>query len=56
LTDLDLGGRLRLRTLTAADARLIVEATATETTPALWGPRPSRPYSVEEARDALPDA
>lgn len=53
MTDLDLGAGLRLRTLTAADAELIVEATATETAPALWGPRPRGPYSAEDARRAL---
>lgn len=52
--DLDLDGR-RLRTLTPDDAPLLVEATAGETGPALWGPRPAGPYSPAQARDALRD-
>jgi RimJ/RimL family protein N-acetyltransferase len=54
LVDLDLGG-LRLRTLTSQDedAALLVEATRSETAPALWGPRPAGSYSLEAARSAL---
>jgi RimJ/RimL family protein N-acetyltransferase len=44
---------LRLRTLTGADAHLLVEATAAETAPALWGPRPAGPYSLADADAAL---
>lgn len=47
--DLDLGDGVALRTLTTADAELIVEATATETEPALWGPRPAGPYAIADA-------
>jgi ribosomal-protein-alanine N-acetyltransferase len=47
------GGELRLRTLVAADAPLIVEATGTEVAPALWGPRPAGPYTLDDARAAL---
>ena len=50
--ELDLG-ELRLRTLTTPDAALLVEATRTESAPALWGPRPAGPYSPENARSAL---
>jgi len=47
--DLALGDGLRLRTLTAADADLLVEATSAETEPALWGPRPRGPYARADA-------
>ena len=50
--DLDLGD-LRLRTLTAEDAPLLVEATRAEPGRALWGPHPSGPYSLEDARCAM---
>jgi RimJ/RimL family protein N-acetyltransferase len=53
LIDVDLGAGLRLRTLTPADIGLLVEATATETAPALWGPRPPGPYSARDAEAAL---
>jgi RimJ/RimL family protein N-acetyltransferase len=46
-------GDLRLRTLTAEDAPLLVEATRAESGRALWGPHPSGPYSSEHARSAL---
>jgi len=54
LMDQDLGG-LRLRTLTFQDqdVALLVEATQGESAPALWGPRPAGPYSLEAARAAL---
>lgn len=52
--DLDLHGR-RLRTLTPDDAPLLVEATAGETSSALWGPYPAGPYSLAEAQRALRD-
>jgi RimJ/RimL family protein N-acetyltransferase len=54
LVELDLGD-LRLRTLTLADedAALLVEATRAASAPALWGPRPAGPYSLEAARSAL---
>lgn len=55
MIDLDLGDGLRLRTLRAADAGLVVAATATETAPALWGPRPAGPYSAQDAATALAD-
>ncbi|GAA5187369.1 hypothetical protein GCM10023322_35580 [Rugosimonospora acidiphila] len=44
---------LRLRTLGAADADLLVEATGEESAAALWGPRPAGPYSSTDARTAL---
>ena len=50
--DLNLGG-LRLRTLTGADAALLVEATSGESAAALWGPRPAGPYSLVDAEAAL---
>ncbi|MGN9911583.1 GNAT family N-acetyltransferase [Phytohabitans sp. LJ34] len=50
--DLDLDG-LRVRTLVAGDADLVVEATRAERRPALWGPRPAGPYSQDDARAAL---
>jgi hypothetical protein len=46
-------GDLRLRTLTGADAALLVEATQAESGRALWGPHPAGPYSIEDARAAL---
>ena len=49
---LDLGD-LRLRTLLQDDAELLVEATRQEQAPALWGPRPAGPYSLDDARTAL---
>ncbi|HEX9342846.1 MAG TPA: GNAT family N-acetyltransferase [Actinomycetota bacterium] len=54
LVDLDLGG-LRMRTLSVRDedAALLAEATREETAPALWGPRPVGPYSLEAAWSAL---
>ncbi|MGH6656671.1 MAG: GNAT family N-acetyltransferase [Actinocrinis sp.] len=48
-------GGLRLRTLTSRDADLIVEATRAETRAALWGPRPTGPYSLADAQSALDD-
>jgi RimJ/RimL family protein N-acetyltransferase len=51
--DIDLGQSLRLRTLTTQDVDLVVEATGTETAPALWGPRPAGPYTLRDARAAL---
>jgi RimJ/RimL family protein N-acetyltransferase len=52
LIELDLDD-LRLRTLTLQDAALLVEATKAESAPALWGPRPAGPYSLQTARSAL---
>jgi RimJ/RimL family protein N-acetyltransferase len=49
---LDLGD-LHLRTLFQDDAALLVEATRGEQAPALWGPRPAGPYSMDDARTAL---
>jgi RimJ/RimL family protein N-acetyltransferase len=49
---LDLGD-LVLRTLLPPDAELLVEATRHEQAPALWGPRPAGPYSLDDARTAL---
>lgn len=46
-------GDLRLRALVVADAPLVVEATAGETGPAFWGPRPTGPYTSEHAAAAL---
>jgi RimJ/RimL family protein N-acetyltransferase len=46
-------GDLRLRTLTGKDEALLVEATRAESGRALWGPHPSGPYSIEDARSAL---
>jgi RimJ/RimL family protein N-acetyltransferase len=46
-------GDLLLRALTGADAPLVVDATAGETGPAFWGPRPVGPYTVREAAAAL---
>jgi RimJ/RimL family protein N-acetyltransferase len=52
MVDLDLGD-LRLRTLTGEDAPLLVDATRVEPGRALWGPHPSGPYSLEDARSAM---
>ena len=49
---LDLGD-LHLRTLLPDDTALLVEATRNEQAPALWGPRPAGPYSVNHASTAL---
>ncbi|HEX6327122.1 MAG TPA: GNAT family protein [Jiangellaceae bacterium] len=46
-------GEFRLRTLTPADASLVVEATRAETAPAFWGPRPVGPYTFDDAVSAL---
>ncbi|HZE40064.1 MAG TPA: GNAT family N-acetyltransferase [Stackebrandtia sp.] len=46
-------GELRVRTLTEADARLVVDATARETSTAMWGPRPVGPYGWDDAVAAL---
>jgi RimJ/RimL family protein N-acetyltransferase len=46
-------GDMRMRTLDQADAELVVEATRNEPAPALWGPRPVGPYSVDQATAAL---
>jgi RimJ/RimL family protein N-acetyltransferase len=51
--ELDLGGGLLLRTVVAADAPLLVEATSGEPGTALWGPYPVGPYSLADARAAL---
>jgi RimJ/RimL family protein N-acetyltransferase len=48
-------GELSLRTLTVADADLVVEATNGETARALWGAVPVGPYSWAEASAALRD-
>ena len=50
---IDLGGGLRLRTLTGQDADLLVEATSQESGKAMWGPRPVGPYSLGDAAAAL---
>lgn len=50
--DLDLDG-LRVRTLAAGDADLLVEATRAEPGRALWGPHPAGPYSPADASAAL---
>lgn len=52
--DVDLGD-LSLRTLTLADAALLVEATRGETGTAMWGPRPVGAYSRADAEAALRD-
>lgn len=44
---------LAIRALTEQDAPLLVEATAGETGHAMWGPRPSCPYSLVDARGLL---
>ena len=49
---LDLGD-LHLQTLLPDDTALLVEATRNEQAPALWGPRPAGPYSVNDASTAL---
>jgi RimJ/RimL family protein N-acetyltransferase len=51
--DAELPPGLRFRTLTADDAPLLVEATATETGRAVWGADPAGPYTLTHARDAL---
>lgn len=51
--DLEAYPGLSLRVLAPGDASLLVEATADETEPALWGPRPAGPYSPDEAVAAL---
>jgi RimJ/RimL family protein N-acetyltransferase len=51
--ELALGGGLLLRTLVAADAPLLVEATSGESSTSLWGPHPVGPYSLADARAAL---
>ncbi|WP_067473984.1 GNAT family N-acetyltransferase [Actinomadura hibisca] len=48
-------GDLRLRTLDAADAALLVEATSAEPGRALWGSPPLGPYSLRDAEAALAD-
>lgn len=57
--DIDLGD-VRLVTLGAEHADLLVEATGRESEPALWGPRPAGPYTLADAQAALaawdPDA
>jgi RimJ/RimL family protein N-acetyltransferase len=50
--DLHLDG-LWVRTLTPADADLLVEATREESARALWGAFPAGPYSSQDAQDAL---
>jgi RimJ/RimL family protein N-acetyltransferase len=51
--DLDLGDDLHLRALVSDDAALLAEATSGESAPALWGPRPAGPYSLQDAQAAL---
>jgi RimJ/RimL family protein N-acetyltransferase len=52
--DLELGpGDLRLRTLSVADAPLLVEATSAEPGRSLWGPHPRGPHSLRDAQAAL---
>lgn len=51
--DLDLGGGLRLRALTAPDAAVLAEATGEEPGRSLWGPYPAGPYSLPDAQAAL---
>jgi RimJ/RimL family protein N-acetyltransferase len=51
--DAEIAPGLRLRTLTSDDASLLVEATATETGRAVWGPYPAGPYTPAQAREAL---
>ena len=46
-------GDLRLQTQLRDDAELLEEATRGEEAPALWGPRPAGPYSMDDARIAL---
>lgn len=46
---------LQVRTLVPDDAPLVVEATRVERAPALWGPRPGGPYSLDYALAALRD-
>jgi len=51
--DLGLTDDLRLRSLAREDAALLAEATSGESEPALWGPRPAGPYSLQDAQAAL---
>ena len=51
--DLDLGDGLRVRSLTAADASLLAEATSEEAGRSLWGAYPAGPYSLGDAQAAL---
>lgn len=51
--DLDLGDDLHMCALVSDDAALLAEATSGESAPALWGPRPSGPYSLQDAQAAL---
>lgn len=52
--DVDLRtGELRIRTLRAGDASLVVAATSGESEPALWGPQPVGPYTMADAEAAL---
>lgn len=44
-----------LRPLLHADGGLVVAATANETRPAIWGPRPTGPYTLADAECALED-
>ncbi len=46
-------GEFQLRMLTPDDAALVVEATRGEHAPALWGPHPAGPYTVDDALAAL---
>jgi len=46
-------GDLTVRTLTAHDTDLLVEATRHESGTALWGPRPVGPYTPDDAVAAL---
>jgi len=51
--DLDLGDDLRLRTLAAADAAVLAEATSGEPGASLWGPHPVGRYTLRDAHAAL---
>src|SRR5262245_63724388 len=44
---------MHLRALDMDDAHSLVEATSSESAPALWGPRPAGPYSLDQAQAAL---
>lgn len=44
---------MHLRALEIDDAPSLVEATSSESAPALWGPRPAGPYSLDDAQAAL---
>jgi RimJ/RimL family protein N-acetyltransferase len=48
-------GEMVFRPLIGADRRLVVEATTNEVSPAIWGPRPSGPYTLADADRALTD-